>query len=548
MEQRRPPAHAHQHPALSAYANPCDAGVVRSQRASVGKPCTHSRAALAATILSSSMAFIDASVVNIALPSIQRELAVSVAAMQWIVDAYLLLLGSLVLIGGALGDKLGRRTIFVVGVAIFTGASAACGLAPNAAMLIAARAVQGVGAALLVPSSLAIIGAVFAERDRGRAIGTWAGFGAITSAIGPVIGGWLVDALSWRAIFFINLPVALAALALAVYAVPNSRAPATAGALDWIGALMAVGGLGGLTYGLTIASTMGLAHADVLVLVGIGTVLLTAFVFVEARARNPMMPLSVFCSRDFTGANIVTLLVYFGLGGALFFLPYTLIRAHGYTATAAGAALLPLSVTIGALSSVAGSVAERIGPRVPLIAGPIVAGIGFAMLGGLVASGSFWRGIFPALTVVGLGMTITVAPLTTTVMAAVSDQRAGVASGINNAVARVAGLLAIAVLGIVFVHAHDLALSAQLDRLNVPLEQRQSLQPLTPAAAPGPPNGGAGGSRGARDTHAASEPSAADAARTHALTAAMRAVALVCAACAIAGAGCAALTIRQRIR
>ncbi|APA89239.1 MFS transporter [Paraburkholderia sprentiae WSM5005] len=519
---------------IAAQASPCDELVIRTQLTAIDSPCRRKRLALAATIAGSSMAFIDGSVVNVALPSIQSQLGASVAAMQWVVNAYLLFLGSLVLVGGSIGDKLGRRTVFIAGVALFTLASAACGFAPDALVLIAARAVQGIGAALLVPSSLAIIGAVFDDEARGRAIGTWAGVGAITSAVGPVAGGWLVDAWSWRAIFFLNLPLAALTIALAIVAVPNSHKPDAPQQLDWPGALSAAAGLAALTFGLTEASARGFAHPLVFCSIGAGVLVLAAFVIIEARSSNPMVPLDVFRSRDFTGANLVTLLLYFGLGGAFFFLPFTLIRAHGYTATEAGAALLPVPLIIGLLSRFTGGLTSRFGSRVLLSVGPGVAGIGFMLLALPFARGSYWAEFFPALVVVGLGMTITVAPLTTTVMGAVPSDRTGVASGINNAVARVAGLLAIAVLGVVFVWSHHAALSARLDKLHRPQDAHQSGQLLEPVEQ---------AATAARAAHTPREASVARA-QADAMTDALRAVALVCAACAFAGSGLAMLTIQ----
>ncbi|MBB5423054.1 EmrB/QacA subfamily drug resistance transporter [Paraburkholderia atlantica] len=519
---------------IAAQASPCDELVIRTQPLTIDRPCPRKRLALAATIAGSSMAFIDGSVVNVALPSIQSELGASVAAMQWVVNAYLLFLGSLVLVGGSMGDKLGRRTVFVAGVALFTLASAACGFAPNAPALVAARAVQGIGASLLVPSSLAIIGAVFDDAARGRAIGTWAGVGAITSAVGPVAGGWLVDAWSWRAIFFLNVPLAALTIALAILAVPNSHRADAPRQLDWPGALSAATGLAALTFGLTEASARGFGHPLVFCAIGAGVLMLAVFVIIEARSPNPMVPLDLFRSRDFTGANLVTLLLYFGLGGAFFFLPFTLIRAHDYTATQAGAALLPVPVIIGLLSRFTGGLTNRFGSRALLTVGPGVAGIGFALLALPFVRGSYLAGFFPALVVLGLGMTITVAPLTTTVMGAVPSDRTGVASGINNAVARVAGLLAIAVLGIVFVWSHHAALSARLDELHVPQDVRQRGQLLAPVEQ-------AGAAAGASPT-----PREAAVARAQAesMTDALRAVALVCAACAFAGAGLAMATLQ----
>jgi len=516
---------------VAAQASPCDELVIDAQPFALGRACRHKRLALAATILGSSTAFIDGSVVNVALPSIQAQLGASVAAIQWVVNAYLLFLGALVLVGGSLGDKLGRRTIFIAGIGIFTLASIGCGFAPQAGVLIAARAVQGVGAALLVPSSLAIIGAVFDEHERGKAIGTWAGVGAITSAVGPVTGGWLVDAFSWRAIFFLNVPIACATVALALASVPDSRKSGAPEQLDWLGAVAAAAGLGALTYGLTIASTRGFADPRVLGLIGAGVVVLAGFIVIEAKSRSPMVPLDVFRSRDFVGANLVTLLLYFGLGGALFYLPFTLIRAYGYSATAAGGALLPLPVTIGLLSRFTGNLTNRYGARALLTAGPVVAAAGFAILALPWARTGYWTGFFPALTVLGLGLTITVAPLTTTVMAAVSSGRTGVASGINNAVARVASLLAVAVLGIVFVWVHDAALAARSGALITQgtaaapsgLDTLQASPQLQPAAQP-----------------------AFARAQSDALGAALRAVALVSAACALAGAAVAVATIRPR--
>ena len=436
--------------------SPCDEGLIRAQHAAgtAAAPAARRGLALAATVLGSSMAFIDGSVVNIALPAIQRDFAGSssagLAAMQWVINAYLLALGSLVLVGGSLGDRFGRRTVFIIGIALFTAASVACGLAPGTGALIAARALQGVGAALLVPASLAIIGNVFEGEARGKAIGTWAAWAAITGAAGPVLGGWLVDTVSWRAIFFLNVPLAAATVWLALRAVPDSRDPDAPRHFDWLGVLLVASGLGALTYGLTLAPERGWGHVRVLLPLALGAVMLVAFGVAQLRVRAPMMPPSLFRSRDFVGTNLLTLLLYFALGGVLFFLPFVLIGAFGYSATAAGATLLPFSIILGLLSSTAGQAMERFGARRMLIGGPALAAAGLALMALPGVGWSYWTGFFPAMVVLGLGMTIAVAPLTTTVMNAVPTAHAGVASGVNNAVARIAALLAVAVLGVVF--------------------------------------------------------------------------------------------------
>jgi len=408
---------------------------------------------LAATILGSSLAFIDGSVVNVALPAIQGGLQAGTAAMQWVVDAYLLPLGALVLLGGALGDRLGRVRVFMAGVVLFTAASAACGLTPGAAWLVLGRAVQGVGAALLVPGSLAIIGAAIPAGERGAAIGTWSGAGALTTAMGPLLGGWLVDAVSWRAIFLVNLPLAAAVLWLA-RGIPDSRGPAAAGPLDWPGASLAAAGLGALTYGFIEVPARGM-DAQVLLCLAGGVALLAAFIAVEARRPAPMVPLAVFRSSRFSGANGLTLLLYFALTGVLFQLPFLLIGTHGYSASAAGAALLPLPLLLGGLSEPAGRLAERVGPRPLLVAGPLLAAAGFGLLGLRAGDARYWTGVLPGMLALAAGMTLAVAPLTAAVMAAVPDGQAGIASGINNAVARVAGLLAVSVLGVLAAGAAD---------------------------------------------------------------------------------------------
>lgn len=407
------------------------------------------RLILAATVLGSSLAFIDGSVVNVALPAMRTALGARPDEVQWIVNAYLLLLGALVLIGGSAGDRYGRRKVFVIGVVLFAAASLACALAPNVGALIAARAAQGIAAALVVPASLAILGAAFDEEARGPMIGAWAGFAAVTAAIGPVLGGWLVDAVSWRAIFLINLPIAAVTVWLTLTAVPESRDPDVEH-LDWRGAILAAAGLGALTWGLTAAGARGWTSPVVWIALVAGAAILVGFVVLQGREAHPMMPLSLYRSSTFSGANLLTLALYFGLTGALFFLPYELIARHGYKAAQAGATLLPMSLVMGTLSGVAGRMAGKVGARAMLTVGPITAGIGFGLLAGPWIGGGFWTGVLPGLLVLSLGMTISVAPLTSTVMAAVPSSHAGVASGINNAVARIAGLLAVAVLGLIY--------------------------------------------------------------------------------------------------
>jgi EmrB/QacA subfamily drug resistance transporter len=420
------------------------------------------------------MAFIDSSVVNVALPAIQAELHVPLSQAQWVISAYLLVLGALMLTGGAAGDSLGRRRLFLIGVVSFAVTSVACAFAPNAVTLIAARALQGAAGALLVPNSLTIISAAFPPDERGKAIGTWAGAAGLTTALGPVLGGWLVDTWSWRAPFLINVPVAAVAVMLAVRHVPESR-DAQRTRVDWRGGLLAIASLGAITYGLTLAADAGWSSATAIAPVLGGLVLLPLFLWSEKQSSSPMLPLDVFRSRGFTGANAITLLLYFALGGALFLLPYDLIRIQGYSATRAGAAFLPLSLIMGALSRWAGSLLGSRDVRLPLTAGPIVAAVGLVLLAVPGIGGSYWTTFFPALAVLGLGMGISVAPLTTAVMNAVDERHAGAASGINNATARIAGMLAVAILGTVTVSAFRASVDEHLASLNLPAGARQAL-------------------------------------------------------------------------
>jgi EmrB/QacA subfamily drug resistance transporter len=462
----------------------CDENVIRGAQAGA-RPCSERAKpwVLAATIVGSSMAFIDSSVVNVALPAIQADLAASVRDAQWVVNAYMLLLGALLLVGGAAGDRFGRRRMFVIGVAVFTAASVACAWAPNAAALIAARAIQGVGGALLVPGSLAIISAAFPERERGRAIGTWAGASALTTALGPVLGGWIVDAWSWRIIFLINVPIAAIAIALALWRVPESRDESRDLAVDWAGGALAVVGLGALAYGLTIASENGWMRAAVLGSLGLAIVTLGLFVWREFRARTPMMPPALFRSRNFSGANAITLLLYFALGGAMFFVPFNLIQVQGYSAMLAGAAFLPFSLIMGVLSRWSGGLIDRYGARKLLTIGPSIVAVGFALFAVPDRGGSYWTTFFPAMVMLGFGMAVSVAPLTTSVMRAVDDRHAGVASGINNATARIAGMLAVAVLGVIAIGVFGGALDERLGQMSLSNETRQQVRAEIPKLA-----------------------------------------------------------------
>ncbi|WP_045233319.1 DHA2 family efflux MFS transporter permease subunit, partial [Deinococcus pimensis] len=406
----------------------------------------HEKWTLGATVLGSSMAFIDGTVVNVALPALQRDLNANVAGVQWVVNAYTLLLAALILVGGALGDRYGRRRVFGLGVLVFAAASVACGLAPNLTALVAARAVQGVGGALLVPGSLAIIGAVFARERRGRAVGLWSGATSFVTVLGPVVGGALVDAASWRLVFLINVPLALV-VAWLLTRVPETREPGARG-VDVPGAVLVTLGLGALTFGLIRAGEAGWTSLAVTTSLA-GAALLAGFVLWEARAREPMLPLALFRSRGFSGTNGVTLLLYGALGAALFLVPQVLILAQGYSATLAGAALLPMSLLLAGLSGVFGGLADRHGPRPFLVGGPLLAGVGFALFALPGLGGSYWTTYFPAALALGLGMAVVVAPLTSAVLGSVDRERSGLASGVNNAVARASGLLAVAVAGLV---------------------------------------------------------------------------------------------------
>jgi EmrB/QacA subfamily drug resistance transporter len=472
---------------------PCDERVIASKDPIRGIPCPPdaARAVLIATILGSSMVFIDGSAVNVALPALQREFGATAAQAQWVVESYALFLAALLLLGGVLGDRDGRRRIFLIGTILFAAASAWCALSPSIEMLIAARAAQGISAALLTPASLAIISATFSdETERGRAIGTWSGFTAITSAFGPVLGGWLIENVSWRGVFVINLPLAAVVVAMTMRGVPESR-DEEAGRLDIPGAALATTGLGALVFGLIEGPARGWQDPMVLASLVIGAGALIGFVIVESRITSPMMPLDLFRSSTFAGANLLTLLLYGAFGGALFWLPFNLIQVQGYSATAAGAALLPTVLILFALSRWTGGLIGRFGAKLPLTVGPAIVAVGFLLFALPGVGGSYWTTFFPAAVVLGIGMAITVPPLTTAVMSAVAQRQAGVASGINNAVARTAGLLAIAVFGVLVTAAFDRVLETRLDAMaNLPASAREDVEAQRNAlAATQPPEG-----------------------------------------------------------
>jgi EmrB/QacA subfamily drug resistance transporter len=402
---------------------------------------------LAASILGSALAFIDGTVVNVAVPAIQRSLGASVYQAQWVIESYALLLASLLLVGGSMGDRFGRRRIFLIGVAVFGVASVACALSQTVHQLIAARAVQGVGGALLVPGSLALITMAFPESERGTAIGTWAGFSGVTTAIGPLVGGWLIDHFSWHWAFALNVPFVAIVIAITLAGVPPHKPGPPEGRLDARGALLATLGLGGVVFAFIEAPVRSWQSMAVLAALALGLLSLAGFILAEQRHESPMLPMRMLRNREFAGANLLTLLLYAGLGGGLFFMPLNLIQVQGLSATAAGAALLPFIAIMFVLSRWAGGLVARHGARLPLIIGPSIAAIGFSLLMLPGTSTGYFSGFLPGIAVLGLGMAISIAPLTTTVMNCVEPESAGTASGINNAMSRVAGLLAIAVFG-----------------------------------------------------------------------------------------------------
>ncbi|MGY3233065.1 EmrB/QacA subfamily drug resistance transporter [Luteibacter sp. HA06] len=454
----------------ASAASPCD-----NLTGSDAVDCSEAarRWTLVAAVVGSGMAFVDGTIVNVALPAIQRAMNATTADAQWVMESYALLVSALLLVGGVLGDHYGRRRVFVIGAVVFTLASLGCAASTSVAWLIGMRAVQGAGAALLIPGSLSLITSAYPKERRGAAIGTWSAFSGITAAIGPVLGGFLVEHVSWHWAFLVNLPLGIALVTICYWRVPESRGK-EAGRVDILGAVLATIGLAGVVYAFIEAPMHGWLSPAVIASLVIGVIALIVFVVVEMRIAEPMLPLGLFRDRDFAGANILTLLLYASLGGSLFFVPLNLIQVQGYGATGAGASLLPFIAIMFLLSRWTGRLVDIMGARIPLIVGPTIAGVGFALYALPGVGGSYWTTFFPAACVLGLGMSITIAPLTTTVMNALSPGLAGTASGVNNAVSRVAGLLAIAVFGIVLTQGFNTALQAGLAS-GVPADVVQSV-------------------------------------------------------------------------
>ena len=431
---------------------------------------------LLATILGSGMAFLDGTVVNVALPAIQSDLNATVTQLQWVIEAYMLFLAALILVGGSLGDQYGRRKIFGIGISLFTIASAWSGLASSPGQLILARSLQGIGGALLTPGSLAIITAYFSDPgQRAKAIGKWSALTTVVFIIGPVLGGWLVDVGSWRWVFYINIPLAAIVLFVLFKFVPESKDELASAEMDWWGTISATIGLAGISFGLIESANLGLNHPLVVTGVFGGLIFLAIFILVQRFGKHPMMSLDLFSSKTFSGANLLTFFLYGSLGWFSFYLPLNLIQVQGYSAGEFGLAYLPFPIFIGILSPLAGSAAGKIGAKIPLILGPLVVTLGYVLLATTGLGGDYWTTYFPGIAAVGIGFGITAAPLTAAVMGAVNASHSGLASGINNAVARTASLLAIALIGLLAIHAFSTNMDESMDDLNVSGDLRMEM-------------------------------------------------------------------------
>ena len=469
----------------------CDRGIALAR---TGRAPDHPRLVLATTILASSLAFIDGSVVNVGLPAIGHSLQGSAAGLSWVINAYLLPLSALILFGGALGDRFGRRRLLNIGVALFALSSAACALAPTLLWLCVARALQGIGAALLLPNSLAILGGAFEGAARGRAVGIWSATGATAGAFGPVLGGWLIDKVGWPAIFLINLPLAATAVAVGLYAVRDDSGDARSAHLDIAGAAIATAALAALTWALTVGSGAGGWSAAAIAAAAAGVILAVGFVINEKRLGDrAMTPLALFGARQVAALNLMTFLLYGALAGYLLLLPYVLIEALHYSALSAGAALLPFPLVMSVISPVAGQVAGRIGPRIPLVAGCLLVAAGLVASLLISAGAGYWAGVLPSVLTVGLGMALAAAPLTTAVLSSVDQRHTGAASGLNSAVARVGGVVVVALLGAVLathgaalLHAFRLAAVAGAV---IALAAAACALPVKGAATASPPSG-----------------------------------------------------------
>ncbi|MCK5391744.1 MAG: MFS transporter [Deltaproteobacteria bacterium] len=428
---------------------------------------------LLATILGSGMAFIDSTAMNVVIPVLQSELNATIPQVQWIMEAYALFMSSLMLLGGSLGDKFGRKRIFALGVVLFTGASIWCGLSPNTSQLIIARAFQGAGGALLIPGSLAIVNISFSDEHRGRAFGIWSGFTAITTTLGPILGGWLAQNLSWRYVFFINVPLALIVLGVLYWRIPESKKGNGDEKLDLWGSLLATLGLGCIVFGLIDSGNIGFGHPKVIIPFIAGGLFLLGFLFYESRTSSPMMPLNLFKSKTFSGGNFISLLFWAAWSGAIFFIPFNLIQLQGYSAVGVGLAFVPLVIVLFLFSPWAGGLVAKYGAKLLIIAGTILASIGFYLFTLPGIGGSYWTTFFPAITILGIGMAIIIPPVTTAVMGSVELKESGVASGINNTVGRIAGLLAIAAMGVFALSTFSRSLDYELDSIDLQQETRQ---------------------------------------------------------------------------